>query len=87
MTQVDLSNSEKFMALMILNKNFRKPILSAVKEGDKEQVEKILKEYNISLSDVEISNIMAWDNNELLDGYRQIVDISKTVYDPGSGNW
>ena len=54
---------------------------------DKKQVKNILKECNISLSADEISNIMAWDDNIVLDGYRKIIEISKTVYDPGSGNW
>ena len=87
MSECDLTDAERFMALMILHKNFRTIILTAVKKGNKKQVEAELKKCKITLTNDQIDNIMSWDDNILLEGYRDITDLSIKVYDPSSGYW
>lgn len=74
----------QFVALMIVNEEFRNKIKNA---KDAKEAQGIAEKCGIKLTTAQMGNVLEKIGTSWAAGYMNIIDISKLVYDPGSGDW
>jgi hypothetical protein len=83
MGNLDLQDNEKFMGLLMLNKDFRTIIRDTVRSGNQSKLESVLADSMIKLPSNMVSTIMGWPvDDQLWLGYFDVIDYSKQAYDP-----